>query len=116
MVLDNEINEIGEEFVVYEIKSNLVNNVVPKPDEFDEPSRRKTHFMRSRYVPAGRTTNFSFGFITRKTTTFEEIDLAPINQIGYILNINGARNREKIFEHWKGYMNSVLNFNTTWIA
>ena len=32
------------------------------------------------------------------------------------MNIDGARNREKIFEHWKTGLNSVLNLNTTWIA
>ena len=48
-----------------------------------------------------------------KTTTYEEIDLPSISQTGYILNIDGARNREEIFEHWKREMNSVLNLNTT---
>jgi len=66
------------------------------------------------YVPVGRTINFFFGFIPRKTTTFEEIDLTPISQIGYILNVDGARNREEIFKHWKSGMNSILNLNTTW--
>jgi len=50
--------------------------------------------MRPRYVPAGSKTNFSFGFIPRKITTFEKIGLTPISQIGYVLNINGARNTE----------------------
>ena len=81
MIFDNEINEIGEELNIDEIKSNLVNNVVPKLEEFDEPSRRNTRFIRPRYIPAGRTTNFSFGFIPRKTTTFEEIGLSQISQI-----------------------------------
>ena len=48
--------------------------------------------------------------------TFKEIDLTLISQTGYILNINGARNREEIFDHWKRGMNSVLNLNTTWAA
>ena len=83
---------------------------------FCEPSGRNTNFIRPRYVPTGRTINFSFGFIPRKITTFEEIGLTPINQTGYILNIDGTRNREEIFEHWKRGMNSVLNLNTTWTA
>jgi len=69
------------------------------PKEFDESSRRNTHFIRPRYVPVECTTNFSFGFILRKTTTFEEADLTSISQTGYILNIDGTRNREEIFEH-----------------
>jgi len=55
--------------------------------------------MRPRYVPAIRTTNFLFGLIPRKTTYFEEISLAPISQKSYILNIDGAQNKEEIFEH-----------------
>ena len=80
-------------------ETNLVNNVIPKPEELSEPSRRNTHFLRPNYVPVGRISNFSFGFIPRKTTTFEEIGLTSINQIGYILHIDEARNREEIFEH-----------------
>ena len=64
---EEENNEVGEE-----IETNLVNNV----------------------ISAGRTTNFSFGFTPRKTTSYEEIGLTPISQIGYILNIDGARNRK----------------------
>ena len=59
-------------------------------------------------------TNFSFRFTPRKTTSYEEIGLILIGQTGYIFNIDGARNREEIFEHWKRGMNSVLNLNTTW--
>ena len=116
MINENEINEIGEEIDLYETETNLVNNVVPKPEEFGKSPTRNTHFLRPRYVPAGRTSNFSFGFIPRKITTYEEIGLSPIGQTGYILNIDGARNREEIFEHWKRGMNSVLNLNTTWTA
>ena len=116
MVFDDKINEIGEELNIDEIQSNLVKNVVPKPKEFGERSRKNTQFMRPRYILARRTTNFSFGFIPRKTTTFEEVNLTPISQTDYILNIDEALNREKIFEHWKRGMNSVLNLNTTWIA
>ena len=79
MVAKNEINEIGEEIDLHETETNLVNNVVPKPEEFGEPSRGNTHFLRLRYVPTGRTSNFSFRFIPRKTTTFEEIGLTPIS-------------------------------------
>ena len=79
MTVEDEINEIGEEIDLYETQISLVN-VVLKPEEFDEPSRRKMHFLRPRYVPAGRTTNFSFRFIPRKTTTFEEIGLSPSSQ------------------------------------
>ena len=107
MSTENEINEIEEEIDMYETKTNLVNNVVPKPEEFGEPSRRNIHFMRPRYIPIGRTINFSFGFIPRKTTNYEEIDLAPISQTGYILNIDETHDREEIFEHWKRRMNSI---------
>jgi len=98
MIAKNETNEMGEEIDLYEPETNLVNNVIPKPEEFSEPSRKNTYFLRPRYVPAG-TSNFSFGFIPRKTITYEEIGLALISQTGYILNIDGARNREEIFEH-----------------
>ena len=53
MVAKNEINKIEEEIDLHEIETNLVNNFVPKPEEFREPSRRNTHFLRPRYVPAG---------------------------------------------------------------
>ena len=99
MIAKNEINEIGEEIHLYEMETNVVNNVVPKPEEFGEPSRRSTNFLRSRYILAGRISNFSFGFIPRKTTTYEESDLTLISQTGYILNIDRAHNREEIFEH-----------------
>ena len=100
---EEENNEVGEE-----VDINLVKNVVPKPDEWGESSRGNTRFLRPRYVPTGRTTNFSFGFVPRKTTAYEEISLTPISQTGYILNIDGARNREEIFEHWKRGMNLSL--------
>jgi len=41
MVVEDEINEIGEELDLDEIETNLVNNIVPKPEEFNEPSRRR---------------------------------------------------------------------------
>jgi len=48
--------------------------------------------------------------------SFEEISLTPTSQTGYILNIDGARIGEEIFEHWKRGMNSILNLNITWTA
>ena len=33
MVIDSEINEIGKEFNIEEIESNVVNNVIPKPED-----------------------------------------------------------------------------------
>ena len=116
MVFDDEINEIGEKLNIDKIKTNLVNNIIHKPEQNGGPSRRNAHFMRPRYVPTGRTTNFSFEFILKKTTTFEEVGLTPINKTGYILNFDGTHNREGIFENWKRGMNSVLNLNTTWTA
>ena len=80
MTVENEINEIGEQLDLEEIETNLVNNVVPEPEEFGESSRRNTHFIRPRYILVGRTTNFSFVFILRKTTTFEEVDLTLFSQ------------------------------------
>ena len=80
MVFDFKINEIGEELNVEEIETNIINNVVLKLEAFGEPSRRNTHFMRPRCILVGCTTNFSFGFIPRKTTTFEEIGLTLISQ------------------------------------
>ena len=97
MTTEDEINEIGEELDIGEIETNLANNVVPKSEELGESSKRNTHFIRLRYVPAGRTTHFSFGFIPRNIIIYEEIGLIPISQTRYILNIDGAQNREEIF-------------------
>ena len=58
-------------------------------------SRRNTHFIRLKYVSVGQMTSFSCEFISRKAILFEEINLAPISQTGYILNIDKARNKEK---------------------
>jgi len=69
MTIENEINEIGEEVDLYETETNLFSNVILTPEEFGKPSRINTHFLRPRYVPAGCTSNFSFGFIPRKITT-----------------------------------------------
>ena len=92
--LEEEHNEVGEE-----IETNLVNNVVSKPEEWDESSRPNNQFLRPRYVSVGRMTNFFFGFTPRKTTSYEEIGLTPISLTGYILNIDGTRNKEEIFKH-----------------
>ena len=81
---EEENNEVGEE-----VDINLVKNV-PKPDKWGESSRGNTRFLKPRYIPAGRTTNISFGFIPRKTTAYEEISLTPISQTGYIFNIDRA--------------------------
>ena len=89
-LLEEENNEVGEELNIDKIESNSVNNVVRKP----QSSRRNTQPLRPRYVPAGRTTNFSFGFKPRKTISYEEISLIRISQTGYILNIDEPRNRE----------------------
>jgi len=36
MVVESKVNEVGEKSSINEFKSNLVNNVVLKPVEFDE--------------------------------------------------------------------------------
>ena len=59
--LEEENNEVGEE-----IETNLVNNVVPKPEGWGKSFRRNSQFLRPRYVSAGRTGNFSFGFTPGK--------------------------------------------------
>jgi len=95
-------------------RNQLVNNVVPKPEEWGESSTQNSQFLRPRYVSAGRTTNFSFGLTPRKATSYEKMGLTLISQTCYILNIDEAQNREEIFEHWKRGMNSILNLNTIW--
>jgi len=60
---------------------------------------KNTQFLRPRYILAGRTTNFSFGSVPRKTTSYEELSLTLISQTSYILNIDGVRSREEMFEH-----------------
>ena len=45
--VEDEINEIGEELNLGEIETNLVNNVILKPEEFDEPSRKKYSFYKT---------------------------------------------------------------------
>jgi len=79
MVFDDEINKIGEKLNIGEIETWLVNNLIPMPEEFGRPSRGNTHFMRPKHFSIGCTINFFCGFISRKTTTFEEIYLTPIS-------------------------------------
>jgi len=76
--MDEENNEIGEELNIDKIKSNLVNNVVPKLEEFGKSSRRNSNLMRPRYVLRRCTTNFSFGFIPRKTTSYKKLALSQL--------------------------------------
>jgi len=76
MINENESNKIGEE--IDETETNLVSNVVPKPEEFDEPSRRDTHFLRPRYVPAGRTSNFSLGLSQEKLQPKKKLALPQL--------------------------------------
>ena len=38
MIVEDEINKIGEELDLGEIETNQVSNVVPKPEEFGESS------------------------------------------------------------------------------
>ena len=45
MTIEDEISEIGDELDLSKIETNLVNNVIPKPEQFDEPSKRNTHFI-----------------------------------------------------------------------
>ena len=46
MVANSEINEIVEELDADEIESNLVNNIISKPEKFSESSGRNIHFMK----------------------------------------------------------------------
>jgi len=87
-LLEEENNEVGEELNID--GTNLVNNVIPKPEEWGKSSRRNTQFLRPRYISAEKTTNLSFGFTPRKTTSYEEIRFTPISQTSYILNIDRA--------------------------
>jgi len=41
-LLEEENNKIGEKLNINEMETNLVNNVVPKPEEWGESSRRNT--------------------------------------------------------------------------
>ena len=106
---ENEINEIGKELNVNKSDVNLVNNVIPKHRKFDESFRRNTHFIRPKYVQSRRITNFSIGFIPKKTTSFEDISHTPpqINQTCYALNIDCVRYREEIIFEYRTWVSIV---------
>jgi len=75
MVVDYKNNEIGKEINIGEIESNLVNNVILKPKEFSESSRRNTHSMRCRYVPARRTITFPLDSFQEKLHLLKKLAL-----------------------------------------
>jgi len=81
MTKENEINEIGEEIDLYETETNLVKNVVLKPEEFGEPSRRNTHFLRLRYVPTGRTNNFPSDLSQEKPQPVKRLALPQLGKL-----------------------------------
>ena len=89
-----EIDEISEEFSIDELESNLTHNIISKPKEFGKLPSKNALFMGTRYVLWEGTTNFSFGFIPKKTTLFEEISLIRMNQASCILDIDEADNRK----------------------
>ena len=45
MAAEKENNEIREKLNIDEIESNLVNNIIPKPKEFGESSRRRISIL-----------------------------------------------------------------------
>ena len=79
--MTNKINKIEEEIDLYETETNLVKNVIPKPKEFDEPSRRNTHFLRPRYVLAGRTSNFCFGLSQENRPLMKKLALPQLAKL-----------------------------------
>ena len=70
MVAESETKQIGEELNINKFEYNLDNNVILEFEEFGDSSRGKHHCMRLGLVLAGRTTNFCFGLIPKKTTSF----------------------------------------------
>ena len=52
LVAKSELHEISKKLNIKEFESNLNNNVISKPGEFHESSRRNTYFMKLGYVPA----------------------------------------------------------------
>ena len=52
MLFDDDIDGIGEELNISDLKTNLANNVIPKSKEISKLSRRNTHFRRSKCVLA----------------------------------------------------------------
>jgi len=77
MIIEDEINEISEELDLGEIKTNLVNNVVPK-HEVGEPSGRNIYFMRPRYVPVDIQPIFSFGSSQGKPRFLKKLALPQL--------------------------------------
>ena len=45
MAVENEINEIGKQVDLYEIETNLVNNVIPKHEEFGKPQKNLANLL-----------------------------------------------------------------------
>jgi len=52
IAVNNENNEIEEELNLDKIESNLVNNVIPKPEDLVNLLEKNTHFVRPRYIHA----------------------------------------------------------------
>jgi len=48
ILIDSEINGIGEELNISEFESKLVDTIIANPEDFSESSRRNTRFMRPR--------------------------------------------------------------------
>ena len=80
MVFDDEINEIEEGFHVDEIKWNLVNNVVSKPEEFSEISRRNTHFIRPSTLWQGIYITFPLGSSQGKLQPLKKLALPQLGE------------------------------------
>ena len=110
-----EINEIEDELNIDEIEANLFDNFIPKYNEFGESSRIDTYFMRPIYGPRC-TTNFSFGIIPSKPHSLKILLLPQLaKQVKSSASMKFI-NREKIYQHWKKGINSVLSLTTTQIA
>ncbi|KAL2902531.1 ORF 1: putative Polyprotein CP [Bienertia sinuspersici] len=106
MIVDN--NKVGEEINQEETtENNFVNNTVQRPKFQGETSNRV------KYIP-GKTTRFTCKVMPTQSHKQEEINLEPISQSRYKLNLDGVRNRMEVLEHWKKSMSSVLNLNTEW--
>lgn len=112
MVLDEESNEVGEKIEDEPLEINLVNNMIPKPERFGVSSGTNHNYMKTKTI-SSRTNSFGFKFIQTPNVR-EEVTLQPISQTSFILNLDGMKNREEIFECWKRGMSSVLNLNATW--
>ena len=107
---DSETNEVGKELNMDEIDSNLVNNVIPKHEEFGESSIR----MRPGYIPMWCATTFPLGSSQGKPHALKKLALPQTTK--HASNSNGAHDRAEIFEHWKRHMNSSLNLNIVWFV